>query len=237
LNAQQCVPLLSPAQSDAAVHNLTVKVSGLRVEPQVAPGRFSAHVAWQLEVKDATEQEPTNPPSRTSVPQQTVPAPQPPGPLLPGQSNAKVVPVHVEEQLSANELLSRQQCSPALHVIAPPWADAQVGASHVPAPWQATLHGGPSSCQLREALHDWRCSGPLQRVCPGVQVPPLPISSPVSTRTSAAASRASTAPSAGASSASPASASEDAPVGESTATWAMMRDGTDYRPPPLAVGA
>jgi hypothetical protein len=144
--------LLSPAQSAAAEHILTVKVSGLRAEPQVAPGRFSAHVAWQLEVNDAAEHAPANPPSSTSVPQQTVPAPQPPGPELPGQSNAYVVPVHVEEQLSANELLSRQQCSSGLHVIGPPCADAHVGATHVPA-WQATVHGGPSSCQLPEAPH------------------------------------------------------------------------------------
>jgi hypothetical protein len=88
LYAQQCVRLLSPAQSEAAVHILTVKVSGVRVEPQLAPGRFSVHVASQLEVNDATEHEPTNPPSRTSVPQQTVPGPHPPGPVLPGQSNA-----------------------------------------------------------------------------------------------------------------------------------------------------
>jgi hypothetical protein len=84
---QQLVLGSSLAQSAVAVHNRTVKVKGSSGEPQVAPGRSSAQLAWQLEVNSAIVQLPTTPPSMTSVAQQTVPAPHSLVPVLPVQSS------------------------------------------------------------------------------------------------------------------------------------------------------
>jgi hypothetical protein len=65
-------------------------VAGFPKPPQLEnapPGGLSVHVVWQVDANDETVQRPTVPPSRTSVPQQTVPAPHCPVPVLPRQSN------------------------------------------------------------------------------------------------------------------------------------------------------
>jgi hypothetical protein len=94
--------VLSSAQSFAEEQSRSVYVSGFLVEPQLAPGRFSAQLVWQLDANDDTAQLPAIPPTRTIVPQQTVPVPHSFAPVLPMQSIALVDDEQVASQLSVN---------------------------------------------------------------------------------------------------------------------------------------
>jgi hypothetical protein len=97
LYAQQSVLDVSSAQSAFALQRRTVKVSGFAALPQLRAGRFSVQLVWQLDViVDAHD--PTTPPSTTSVPQHTVPAPHSLVPVLPVQSSGRAGAAHEASQ-------------------------------------------------------------------------------------------------------------------------------------------
>jgi len=153
-----------------------VKVSGFAVEPQLAPGRLSAQVAWQLDVSSEVEQLPTMPPTRTISAQQSVPAPHSSAPVLPVQSRGCVGEAQVAEHVCAPDIELLQQSSPAGHWLSlvPPLLPPPVrhmGAVQTPAPVHATAHGEVVFCHAPVALQDWGCRGPPHCICPGAHEP------------------------------------------------------------------
>jgi hypothetical protein len=161
----------SPAQSAEALQRRTVKVSGLAAEPQLRPGRFSVQVVWQLEAM-VDVQAPAIPPSTTSVPQQTVPAPHSSVPVFPVQSSAREVDV-VHDAAHAPYMVpaEAQQWSPEGHCSTPASRVWHAGAVQTPAPVHATGQGDVVVCQVPAVLHVWGWSGPLHCCWPGAQTP------------------------------------------------------------------
>jgi hypothetical protein len=149
LYAQQLVLVASPAQSAFAVHNLRVKVSGFCVEPQLSPGRFSAQRDLQLDDSVAAVQDPTVPPTSTSVPQQRVPAAHWSLPVFPRQSSGADGDAQEAAHVCSLLILSLQQSCPAAHweAVDPSANVRHMGASHTPAPVHASGQGGPALCQ------------------------------------------------------------------------------------------
>jgi hypothetical protein len=124
--------------------------------PQLAipPGGLSAQLVWQVAVNDDVVHDPGTPPSRTIVPQQSVPLPHWFAPVVPMQSTGSDEAVQLAAQVSL--AVVQQQWSPAGHwEKAPASPGRHMGAVQTPAPVQATVHGAPDVCQAPVALQDW----------------------------------------------------------------------------------